>query len=502
MTRSDRAVRLLRTRSDLARLATFPFDFDVDRAEHGEAVHLASGAPLEAVAGDDTGGTYFVCTDESVLYASSEGEAGLVADSVDEALEVLIGLPGWRDYTILDPHADDAMLTAAVARAEDDLRASYAPALDADRNTLLAGLGLRHVPQPALIRRLHEALLRTEPDFLLLNADEGCAYTLLDRMPHPPLWHTVLAPGLADLALLRTSHDCWFEVASDPARRATVLRAAQYDRQETDLPLLRVLLQHEARYGATEELRLAAVLVGRHGQPEDHELLTALRETNPDVHYVLGSFPPTAQRLADWAADFDASNYGDDPADEHELTWAELARRQGRTELTRCTLIRLLDDAGPRDAPLLARVAGELAQLGDFTQAARARHLYASLQDDPLHRGSALADLASLQRRAGNVEAAWRSLQLAVSILNGPPPPPATNQLMLDLDLDLPEPETLGWRALGVGQRIAAEHFHTARAAAQAGLSVTAHASLTAGTALIQELPCLNEDLRQMSIET
>ena len=35
---------------------------------------------------------------------------------------------------------------------------------------------------------LHAALLRTEPDFLLLNAEEGCAYDLLDPHPRPPLW--------------------------------------------------------------------------------------------------------------------------------------------------------------------------------------------------------------------------------------------------------------------------------------------------------------------------
>ncbi|MFI9323514.1 hypothetical protein ACIGXI_27555 [Kitasatospora aureofaciens] len=502
MTCTDRALLLLRGRADLARLAAFPFDFDLDRAEHGEAVRLASGAALEAVAGDDTGGTYFVCADGSVLYASSEGEAGLIAGSVDEALEVLIGLPGWRDYTGLAPHADDTTLAAAVARTEEDIRGSYAPELDADRRTLLAGLGLRHVPQPELIRRLHRALLRTEPDFLLLNADEGCAYTLLDRLPRPPLWHTVLAPGRADLAALRANGSCLPDVAADPARRATVLRAAQYDRHKADLPLLRVLLQHEARHGATEELRLAAILVGCHGEREDHELLKALREANPDVHYLLGGFPATAQELASWADDFDESNYGQDPADQDELTWAELARRQGRTELARCTLLRLLDDCGPRDAPLLGLIAGELTLLGDFAQAARARHLYASLQDDPMCRGSALADLASLQRRAGDIEAAWRSLQLAVNVLDGPPPTPATDELALDLDLPEPEPTALRWYELGLGLRITEEHFHLARAAVQANLSGTARASRTAGTTLMQKLPRSTEDLRRMSIES
>lgn len=68
------------------------------------------------MAGDDTGGTFFLCSNGEVLHASSEGEAGLVGGGVDETLEVLIGLPGWRDYTDLDLQAGSAEMTAAIAR--------------------------------------------------------------------------------------------------------------------------------------------------------------------------------------------------------------------------------------------------------------------------------------------------------------------------------------------------------------------------------------------------
>ncbi|MFE0457930.1 hypothetical protein ACFW1A_01555 [Kitasatospora sp. NPDC058965] len=502
MTGHHRALRLLRERPDLAGLAAYPFNFDIARDEHVEAVRLASGAGLAAVAGDDTGGTFFVCAGGEVLYAGSEGEAGLIADCVDEALEVLIGLPGWHDYTGLDPHADDAMLSAAAADTEDDLREYYGPDLDADRSTLLAALGLREIPPAQLIRRLHQALLRTEPDFLLLNAHEGCAYMLLDRLPRPPLWQIVLAPGQTDLALLRTDPTRWSEVAGDAARRTTALRAAQYDRRATDLPFLRVLLEHEAQHGATEELRLAAVLVGLHGQDQDHQHLRSLREASFDTHCLLGGFPGTAAELSRWAAEFDESNYGVDPEDQPELAWAELARRQGRTELARTALLRLLDDAGPRDAALLAGLAGELTRLADFAQAARARHLHASLQDDPACRGAALVDLASLQRRAGDVEAAWRSLQQAVVVLDGPPPPPPTDQLALGLDLPEPQLPTLTWRALGLGLSVTEEHFRIAQEATTVGPPAVALAALAAGTALLPDLPRPTEALHQLARET
>ncbi|MFC5890636.1 hypothetical protein RMN57_00065 [Kitasatospora sp. CM 4170] len=371
-----RALRILRENPELAQLAAYPFNLDLDRTDHVEPVRLASGGPLTAVAGDDTGGTYFRCPDGAILYAGSEGEAGLIADSLDEALETLIGLPCWHDHVLLDPDATDAELATEVAESEEELAEYYGPDLDADRDTLLTALGLRRIPPAELVRRLHRALRRTEPEHLLLNAEELNAYTPLARRSHLRLRETVLAPGQADLALLRArpaGHVDGTEATADPARRATTLRAAQYDRRPTDLPLLRQLLLAEAQFGPTEELRLAAVLVGRYGDPADHRLLSSLRTQHPDIRGLLGGFPDHPEQLHTWAAAFDDSNHGQDPEDEPALTWARLARRQGRTELARCALIRLLDDVGPRDEDVLPLLAHELALLGDHPQAARAR---------------------------------------------------------------------------------------------------------------------------------
>ncbi|MFA7768246.1 hypothetical protein [Streptomyces sp. NRRL S-448] len=93
----------------------------------------------------------------------------------------------------LDLSADDEALAELCDRTEDEIRSSYGPELDADRSTLLSGLGLRRLPA----------------------------------------------------------------IANDPVRRATVLRAAQYDRQPGDLQLLRVLLQQEVRGALLQSLRAA-----------------------------------------------------------------------------------------------------------------------------------------------------------------------------------------------------------------------------------------------------
>ncbi|WP_327400496.1 hypothetical protein OG194_09950 [Streptomyces sp. NBC_01288] len=192
---TDHALRLLRQHAHLAELAAFPFDFDLCRADHCEPVRLASGGPLRPVAGDDTGGTYFVCADGSVLYADSEGSAGIIGSGVDEALEIMIGLPGWRDHLDLSPADGAEKVLARVAETEEEFREDYG--IDEARPELRTALGLSERSPVELIALLHTALLRTEPDFLLLNAEEGCAYDLLDRHPRLPLWEPVLAQGRA-----------------------------------------------------------------------------------------------------------------------------------------------------------------------------------------------------------------------------------------------------------------------------------------------------------------
>ncbi|MFF1692836.1 hypothetical protein ACFVXC_04325 [Streptomyces sp. NPDC058257] len=397
---TERALRLLRQDPRLAELAAFPFAFDLSRADHVEEVRLASGGPLEPIAGDDSGGTYFVCGDGSVLYADSEGAAGIIGDSVDETLEMLVGLPGWQDYVRLSPTDGEARILAEIADTEGDFREDCVPDLDAHRTELLAALGLPERSPVQLVARLHTALLRTEPDHLLLNAVEHLAYKRLDPHPRPPLWEQVLARGRTDLALLRTGdRTAWDGVAVDRARRVAALRAAQYDRRNTDRPLLRHLLKHEADASMSDELRLAVVLVGLHCLAEDLPLLREVHETTYDTWCGLAGLPEEAGQVQAWARSFDDSNYGDDPDDEPESTWLELARDQGMVEAARAYLIRELDDTGP-DPAQLAVLRDELTLIGDYTQAVRAQRLHLSLQDTDHGRAAADARLAELERRA------------------------------------------------------------------------------------------------------
>lgn len=98
-------IAAVREQEETARFLAWPGDFDLDRGDHVEEVHLASGAALEGFAGDGAGGTYFFCgeggEERPVLYADSEGGAALVAIGLPELVRLLLVVPWWRDCQTL-----------------------------------------------------------------------------------------------------------------------------------------------------------------------------------------------------------------------------------------------------------------------------------------------------------------------------------------------------------------------------------------------------------------
>ncbi|SDK29627.1 hypothetical protein [Streptomyces indicus] len=472
---TEQALALLRREPRLAALAAFPFNFDLGRAAHGhvEEVRLASGGALEVLAGDDTGGTFFRCADGSVLYASSEGDAGIIGSTVDEALDILTGLPGWGAYVRLSPADGAEAVRAAVEETEEELREYYG--IDDERAELRTALGFPDRSPLELVGLLHAALLRTEPGFVLLNAEEGRAYRLLDDHPRPPLWEAVLASGRADLAALRNGDGeraVWQGVAEDPVRRRLVLRAAQFDRADEDLPLLRRLIRYETGSSMTDELRLAAVLIGRHGRAEDLPLLDEVRGTDFDTACGLSEIRELSDgaALRQWAREMDDAMFGTDPAGESLFTWTELATAQGLTEHARIPLIRRLDaieldqgllrdpgNPGRLVADRLNSLVYAFEELGDLAQALRARRLYAALQESAWDRVSTLYDLAALERRAGELDAAVRSLSSVRAVLRDP------------------GDESLRyWERINLGRFIVREHDELAGALADAGRTALA----------------------------
>ncbi|MFJ6754784.1 hypothetical protein ACIQNK_07115 [Streptomyces sp. NPDC091273] len=118
-----------------------------------------SGAPLEVIAGEFAGGAYFLCAEENgrrpVVFASSEGEGGLLADDLADALEIMIGLE-WRDCLSFSGGGDVEVMQVS-ARHLERSRDKYNPDIDDEAAQVAAALSLRIVPVADLVVRLQAA---------------------------------------------------------------------------------------------------------------------------------------------------------------------------------------------------------------------------------------------------------------------------------------------------------------------------------------------------------
>ncbi|MFD4010514.1 hypothetical protein ACFWRX_09515 [Streptomyces albidoflavus] len=169
-------IAVVREQGEVARFLAWPGDFDLDRGDHGEEVHLASGAALEGFAGDGSGGAYFFCgeggEERPIVYADSEGGAALVAIGLPELLRLLLVVPWWRDCQAF---TDEESHELAAEYLED------MPDLVARRDRAAADLGLDLPEQAEALARLREVAIRVGERFVLIFTPEGHAYEPLIR---------------------------------------------------------------------------------------------------------------------------------------------------------------------------------------------------------------------------------------------------------------------------------------------------------------------------------
>lgn len=156
---------------EVAGFLVWPGDFELERKEHGEDVHRASGAALEGFASDGAGGTYFFCgaggEERPVLYADSEGGAALVAIGLKQLLQLLLVAPWWRDCR------------AFTAEESRELAAEYLedmPDMPVRWNRAAAALGLDLPTEAEVLARLHRVATEAGKDFSLIFTPEGTSY--------------------------------------------------------------------------------------------------------------------------------------------------------------------------------------------------------------------------------------------------------------------------------------------------------------------------------------
>ncbi|MFC9266770.1 hypothetical protein ACFTXJ_03225 [Streptomyces zhihengii] len=164
-------IAAVREQEEAARFLAWPGDFDLDRGDHVEDVHLASGAVLEGFAGDGAGGTFFFCgeggEERPILYADSEGGAALVAVGLPELVRLLLVVPWWRDCQVF---SDEESRELEAEYLED------MPDLAAGRARAAAALGLELPDRSAVLARLSEVATRLGKDYVLIFTPEGNPY--------------------------------------------------------------------------------------------------------------------------------------------------------------------------------------------------------------------------------------------------------------------------------------------------------------------------------------
>jgi hypothetical protein len=173
MTPSDHLLDLIRNTPEIDLLLRSSFGFDIHRKHYGEDLRLASGAPLEAIAGESAGGAYFLCAEQNgrrpVVFASSEGEGGLLADDLTDALEIIIGLE-WHDCLTFSGGGDVEVMQISAQHLERS-RDKYNPDIGNEAAQVAAALSLRIVPVSDLVIRLHAAASKTVADYVVADED-------------------------------------------------------------------------------------------------------------------------------------------------------------------------------------------------------------------------------------------------------------------------------------------------------------------------------------------
>ncbi|MDH6630587.1 hypothetical protein M2271_008448 [Streptomyces sp. LBL] len=170
---------------ELPELLADAFEFDVRRKGGGESPRLASGIPLEGIAGDFTGGMFYLCgiagSPRSVLYASSEGDAGIIATDLRETLMLVVGFPYWRDSLKYSAGGDLSAMKSATAFLCRDMMADR-PAIEAEQSRVAEALCVPLETPSVLVARLHAAVKRAGPDFDFID-DTGEYGSLFGAFP-------------------------------------------------------------------------------------------------------------------------------------------------------------------------------------------------------------------------------------------------------------------------------------------------------------------------------
>lgn len=157
----------------------WPYDFDVNQAESDVSwITLRPPVKFHVLAGDGTGGVFLAygegrLEELPVLHATSEGQAGKIANSFEDAIALHIQMPYWRDVLKFSGGGDLAQMRKAAPFLQADYIEDMPELADAKKR-LLAVLEVPVLDDP--VAYIHQCVHSTD---CTLVADDGWVWESL-----------------------------------------------------------------------------------------------------------------------------------------------------------------------------------------------------------------------------------------------------------------------------------------------------------------------------------
>jgi hypothetical protein len=83
---------------DVVQQLSWTFDFVAARPSHDRTCFtIANSIEFRLIGRDGAGGQFAQLADQRILYASSEGQAGIIAANFEEFIKLIVAHPYWRD---------------------------------------------------------------------------------------------------------------------------------------------------------------------------------------------------------------------------------------------------------------------------------------------------------------------------------------------------------------------------------------------------------------------
>ena len=169
-------LQVLRTSSDVKRILEHDFDFSSvtsSTRNPSSLFQFRDATSYEPVGTDAAGGEFVLCERRTLptrplLYASSEGQAGIIAQSLQDGLSIIVDLPYWHDCLKFSDRGKLAEMQRVPPLAESDLLADC-PQIASSRQALRTLLGLAQLSDP--VRVLHAAVTELSPHYAVCGPD-------------------------------------------------------------------------------------------------------------------------------------------------------------------------------------------------------------------------------------------------------------------------------------------------------------------------------------------